>query len=1070
MSIDTAPTSTDGQVQDLQPRLRSGPIKILIVDDEPKNLTVLETILDNPNYRLVRAETAEQALLALVDDEFALLILDIQMPGMTGFELAQMIKQRRKTAQVPIIFLTAYYNEDQHVLEGYGTGAVDYLHKPINPAILRSKVAVFADLHNKNRILRAEVIERRRAEGQLRELNETLEQRVTERTEALVRTRIALNETDEQYRSLFEGSLDAIFSLDVDERFKSANPATLRLTARTIEELKTIRFLDLCAPGQQETVEHAFRAAFRRQGFAIDTTVVTSTGERRNLFISGGPTIQDGEVVGISCIARDITERIKTEEVLRSSEARYRELIHALPAAVCTTDEQGRITLYNQAAVALWGRDPKVGKDLWCGSWKIYRPDGSPLPLDQCPMAVTLHEGRAVRGEEIVIERPDGTRRHVLPHPEPMRNADGGVIGAINMLVDITDRKEAEKAVARLAAIVTSSDDAIIGKDLHGIVTSWNQGAERLFGYAAEEMIGQPVLRLIPPERHDEESQILEQMKQGKPINHHETIRRCKDGTDLTVSLTVSPVLSEGRIIGASKIVRDISEQKRVETALRHSERNLSDFFDNASVGLHWVGPDGLIIKANQTELDLLGYSREEYVGHHVAEFHVDQTAIQNIMHCLIRGDTLHEYPAKIRRKDGSVLDVLINSNALFEDNKFIHTRSFTRDITERKQIEADLRESEERLRLAQQAGKIGTFEWNMKTGVTTWTKELEAMYGLPPGGFPGTQGAWESLVHSEDRPLALERVKHSIDTNEPGEAEFRIVWPDGSTHWVAGRWQIFNDITGSPLCLAGVNIDITARKQSEEALLEHDRTLTKINAALKSQALALADANRELEKFSYSVSHDLRAPLRTIDAFSRILEEDHGSHMNESARRNLSIIRKSVGQAGELIDDLLGFSKLGRQGMTVRFVNMADLAREAVDDLRMHENRQVDVAIGDLPPCQGDPRFLKLVWINLLTNAFKYSKNRNESRIEVGWMPDDASSEMVIYYVKDNGIGFDMKYVHKLFGVFQRLHRQEDFEGTGVGLAVVQRIVQRHDGRVWAEGKVDGGATFFVSLRKAMA
>ena len=169
-----------------------GPINILIVDDEPKNLTVLETVLDDPGYRLVRASSADEALLALVVDEFALLILDIRMPGMTGFELAQMIKERKKTARVPIIFLTAYYNEDQHVLEGYGTGAVDYLHKPVNPAILRSKVAVFAELHRKsresslaNRALLAEVTERRRVEDQLRELNETLERRVTERTDAL---------------------------------------------------------------------------------------------------------------------------------------------------------------------------------------------------------------------------------------------------------------------------------------------------------------------------------------------------------------------------------------------------------------------------------------------------------------------------------------------------------------------------------------------------------------------------------------------------------------------------------------------------------------------------------------------------------------------------------------------------------------------------------------------------------------------------------------------------------------------------------------------------------------------
>jgi len=200
-------------------------------------------------------------------------------------------------------------------------------------------------------------------------------------------------------------------------------------------------------------------------------------------------------------------------------------------------------------------------------------------------------------------------------------------------------------------------------------------------------------------------------------------------------------------------------------------------------------------------------------------------------------------------------------------------------------------------------------------------------------------------------------------------------------------------------------------------------------------------------------------------------VEEEHGPRLDDEGRRSLTIIRKAVGQAGELIDDLLEFSKLGRQGMTFRLVKMADLAREAADDLNtIQEGRQVDLTVGDLPSCLGDRRFLKLVWMNLLTNAFKYTKNREETRIEIGWMPDDASPESVIYYVKDNGIGFNMAYAHKLFGVFQRLHRREDFDGNGVGLAVVQRIVQRHDGRVWAEGKVDEGATFFVALRKAIA
>ena len=239
-------------------------------------------------------------------------------------------------------------------------------------------------------------------------------------------------------------------------------------------------------------------------------------------------------MTGVLLRERAIDEQLRaTQDRLQQSEARYRELVQALPAAVYTCDERGRITLYNQAAVALWGREPEVGKDLWCGSWKIYRPDGAPLPLDECPMAVTLREGRAIHGEEIVIERPDGTRRHVLPHPEPMRNATGTVVGAVNMLMDITDRKQAEHAAAHLAAIVTSSADAIISKDLQGMVSSWNGAAERLFGYTAEEMIGQPVSLLIPPDRDNEEPDILKQIERGETITQYETIRRRKDGTDL---------------------------------------------------------------------------------------------------------------------------------------------------------------------------------------------------------------------------------------------------------------------------------------------------------------------------------------------------------------------------------------------------------------------------------------------------------------------------------------------------------------------------------------------------------
>jgi PAS domain S-box-containing protein len=243
----------------------------------------------------------------------------------------------------------------------------------------------------------------------------------------------------------------------------------------------------------------------------------------------------------------------------------YDQALNALAAAVYTTDAEGRITYFNQAAVKLWGRAPEIG-ELWCGSWRIYKPNGELLPHDQCPMAIALKEGREVRGVEAVAERPDGTRVPFMPFPSPIRDAAGAIIGGVNLLVDLTEVHTAEAERARLAAIVESSDDAIISKTLQGVVTSWNAGAETIFGYTAKEMIGQSILKLIPIELHHEEERILTTLAAGERVQHYETVRMAKDGRRIHVSLTASPVRNaRGEIVGASKVARDISERKRAD-------------------------------------------------------------------------------------------------------------------------------------------------------------------------------------------------------------------------------------------------------------------------------------------------------------------------------------------------------------------------------------------------------------------------------------------------------------------------------------------------------------------------
>jgi PAS domain S-box-containing protein len=269
---------------------------------------------------------------------------------------------------------------------------------------------------------------------------------------------------------------------------------------------------------------------------------------------------------------------------LAAGEGHFREILDALPAAVYVTDPAGQITYYNEAAAALWGHRPEIGKSQWCGSWKLYTAEGTPLAHEQCPMAIALREKQVVRGIELIAERPDGSRIPLMPYPTLLYDALGALLGAVNMLVDLTGHKRAEDYAQQLASIIESSDDAIISKDLNGIITSWNRGAERIFGYTAQEAIGQPLTILIPPAYVNEEPGILERIRSGERIEHYETVRRHKDGRRVDISLTVSPVKNEeGRIVGASKIARNFTDRRlaeeRQQLLLREMDHRVKNLF-----------------------------------------------------------------------------------------------------------------------------------------------------------------------------------------------------------------------------------------------------------------------------------------------------------------------------------------------------------------------------------------------------------------------------------------------------------------------------------------------------------
>ena len=497
----------------------------------------------------------------------------------------------------------------------------------------------------------------------------------------------------------------------------------------------------------------------------------------------------------------------QADEALRVSELSYRRLFESAQDGILILDvDTGRINDVNPFLFRLLGfsRSEMIGKTV-----------GELSPFKDIEenkvMLSRLQKDGYVRYDDLPMETRDG--RHIAV--EFVSNVyQAGEVKVIQCNIrDITQRKRAEAALIRLAAIVESSDDAIIGKDLDGIITNWNRGAEKLFGYTAVEMVGNSVMRLIPADRQEEEGQIIGKINRGESLEHFETLRQAKDGHQFNVWITISPIRdATGKVIGVSKVVRDIT-----------------------------------------------------------------------------------------------------------------------------------------------------------------------------------------------DRKMAEEKI-----------------------------------------CQLNAELEKRVGERTEQ----------------------LKSANDDLEAFSYSVSHDLRAPLRHVMGFVDLLRKDSGPSLSEKSSRYLSTISEAAKRMGHLIDDLLDFSRIGRAEMKKANVNLDKLVRETLNDFQMEtQGRNVVWEIHPLPLVRADRALLRLVLVNLISNAIKFTGHCRKARIEIGCVPGDGNETVI--FVRDNGAGFDPLYTKKLFGVFQRLHSNAEFEGTGIGLANIKRIILRHGGRVWADGVVNSGATFFFSLPK---